>query len=219
MMHEEIAPGVLYFKQAIKNNDILLELFESVPGDEFWTDWEDWNSYDKSNEFPIGKMRNLSRKIEHPNKQLAKLVKDLDYSILTCVEEYLNYLNLHSGDKEKIKQTAFKASITDRGSEYYNIKRYDLGREMGPHPDWDPESPTPAITVALYFNDNYEGGTLSFNQVGASVKPEAGSVCIFPAYYFHQSDQMIDGIKYLSTDVLVITGDVSEEAVKMLPRP
>jgi len=76
----------------------------------------------------------------------------------------------------------------------------------------------------MYFNDDYEGGEISFTVMDDSkqrpssdlndpnidfwVKPKAGSVLVFPsqAPYYHQAHEVKSGYKYMSTSSIFIDG-------------
>jgi hypothetical protein len=84
---------------------------------------------------------------------------------------------------------------------YISIRKYNYGADMGPHVD--SEDPTdkdhPYISGVLYLNDNYDGGEIEFPNQNISIKPEAGSMIIFPSYrpYFHHPKPPINNNKYM----------------------
>ena len=39
------------------------------------------------------------------------------------------------------------------------------------------------ISIVLYLNDNYEGGSIEFPLLGVTVKPQAGMMLAFPSYH------------------------------------
>jgi predicted 2-oxoglutarate/Fe(II)-dependent dioxygenase YbiX len=45
--------------------------------------------------------------------------------------------------------------------------------------------PTRDISLVGYLNDDFEGGETYFDRQGVTVKPEAGAVLAFPAYFTH----------------------------------
>ncbi len=64
--------------------------------------------------------------------------------------------------------------------------------------------PTRDISVVGYLNDDFEGGETFFDRQNIKVKPQKGSVIVFPAYYTHphQSLPVIRGTKYSFTSWL-----------------
>jgi predicted 2-oxoglutarate/Fe(II)-dependent dioxygenase YbiX len=55
------------------------------------------------------------------------------------------------------------------------------------------------MSAVLYLNDDYEGGELNFKDQNITIKPEAGSIVIFPsvAPFYHESKEIISGNKYM----------------------
>lgn len=81
-----------------------------------------------------------------------------------------------------------------------SISKYSVGKSMGPHVDDYNNGDDPNISVVLYLNDDYTGGEINFPEQNVTIKPEAGSIVIFPSVepYYHQSLPVISGIKYMS---------------------
>ncbi|MBD2101476.1 2OG-Fe(II) oxygenase [Leptolyngbya sp. FACHB-261] len=61
--------------------------------------------------------------------------------------------------------------------------------------------PTRDISLVGYLNEDFEGGETFFDRQNLKVKPQTGSVLVFPAYYTHphQSLAVIEGQKYAWT--------------------
>jgi predicted 2-oxoglutarate/Fe(II)-dependent dioxygenase YbiX len=64
--------------------------------------------------------------------------------------------------------------------------------------------PTRDVSIVGYLNDDFEGGETLFDRQNIKVKPQAGSVLVFPAYYTHphQALPVIRGRKYAFTSWL-----------------
>ncbi len=64
--------------------------------------------------------------------------------------------------------------------------------------------PTRDISIVGYLNDDFEGGETFFDRQNIKVKPKAGSVLVFPAFYTHphQALPVIRGTKYAFTSWL-----------------
>jgi prolyl 4-hydroxylase len=64
--------------------------------------------------------------------------------------------------------------------------------------------PTRDISIVGYLNDDFEGGETLFDRQNIKVKPQKGSVVVFPSYYTHphQSLPVIRGRKYSFTSWL-----------------
>jgi predicted 2-oxoglutarate/Fe(II)-dependent dioxygenase YbiX len=82
-----------------------------------------------------------------------------------------------------------------------SISKYAEGSSMGPHVDDYGTNPRvkPIMSAVLYLNDDYEGGELNFKDQNITIKPEAGSVVIFPSVepFYHESKEIISGNKYM----------------------
>ena len=82
-----------------------------------------------------------------------------------------------------------------------SISKYIKGASMGPHVDdyGVANTPTPLMSAVLYLNDDYEGGELYFKNQDVLIKPEAGSVVVFPSVspFYHESKEIISGNKYM----------------------
>ncbi|NBP55847.1 hypothetical protein EBU71_04800, partial [bacterium] len=74
------------------------------------------------------------------------------------------------------------------------------GKSMGPHVDNYNDDPRKTISVVLYLNDSYVGGELNFPEQDIMIKPEAGSLIIFPSTkpYYHESKTIENGVKYMT---------------------
>lgn len=55
-----------------------------------------------------------------------------------------------------------------------------------------------SISAVFYLNDNYQGGEIEFVHYGVKIKPEAGSLILFPSNYAysHIAHEVTKGIKY-----------------------
>ena len=78
------------------------------------------------------------------------------------------------------------------------INKYYTDKYMGPHIDSYEESEDLKFSVLIYINDDYDGGEIEFKEQDVKIKPEAGSVLIFPTFkpFFHQSYPIQNGNKY-----------------------
>jgi hypothetical protein len=135
---------------------------------------------------------------------------------------------------EDLKAGIVKAALAfveDRGldltpniSPMLDMCKYVPGGSLGFHYDGIDGDQSLLYTIVAYFNDDYEGGEISFtileegkNRPGPDkddpnvdfwVKPEAGSILIFPsqAPYYHQAHEVKSGYKYMSTSSIFVEG-------------
>lgn len=99
-------------------------------------------------------------------------------------------------------------------AETCSILRYTPGQSYKRHVDnlllssrkqeRDQGIPTRDISIIGYLNDNFEGGETFFDRQDVKVKPQSGSILVFPAYYTHphQSLPVLTGQKYAFTSWL-----------------
>jgi predicted 2-oxoglutarate/Fe(II)-dependent dioxygenase YbiX len=64
--------------------------------------------------------------------------------------------------------------------------------------------PTRDVSIVGYLNDDFEGGETYFDRQDLKVKPEAGAVLVFPAYFTHPHESLpiLKGQKYAFTSWL-----------------
>ena len=67
----------------------------------------------------------------------------------------------------------------------------------------------------MYLNDNYEGGEIEFPNQKVKIKPEAGSILIFPSMnpYIHESKPTSKNEKYVD----LLNGMVDKNIIKITP--
>ncbi len=53
------------------------------------------------------------------------------------------------------------------------------------------------ITVVVYLNDGFAGGTTSFSQLDYAFTPRTGYVLLFPSIYKHKGEAVSEGTKYI----------------------
>lgn len=85
-----------------------------------------------------------------------------------------------------------------------NLRRLQFEEFMRPHVDGsgykDPENNKKiAFGVAIYLNDNFEGGELIYPEIGLVVTPKAGSMIIHDASLKHQVFPVCSGERYSIT--------------------
>lgn len=81
---------------------------------------------------------------------------------------------------------------------YLGIRRYDSGSIMFAHEDGGVPI-APRYTALFYFNEDYDGGEISFPDKNLSIKPNKNSVIIFPSKTVHQVDMLKSGSRYLTS--------------------
>ena len=77
-----------------------------------------------------------------------------------------------------------------------SMSRYAPGAAVGRHRDTTTFSTQRLITTILYLNDDFDGGELSFPDLGVAYKPGGGDLAIFLSEYFHSVATVIGGYRY-----------------------
>jgi alkylated DNA repair dioxygenase AlkB len=81
------------------------------------------------------------------------------------------------------------------------IRKYHPGGQMGPHIDCEDDDDEARLTasIVLYLNDDFEGGDVIFKNHNIKLKPEPGSLLMFPSVkpYYHESTPIVSGFKYM----------------------
>ena len=216
---EKLNDEIFYYKNVINNPSRIIELINELDLDETTypviPKWKGWISNSSD-----GRLRGGDKEFFVNNLPLliSPRKNDVTYILDTI--------------RSAINDTA-TAYYRDRGfdgtpntSPFIGIKRYDEGCFLGPHFDTQSGDKSLKYSMVLYFNDDYEGGELSFivrdydlrdpenghlvpneyanhpdNQglIDFTLKPEPGSVLIFPSHhpYMHQVHMVTAGSKYM----------------------
>lgn len=187
MLNVERSDKISYYKNVIENPDYLIALIEasdknlnnftSIPK------WQEWTaSGDVTYEF--GYQKRFNNLVDSDtNVDIQTINSILKKAIIGASEDYSKYYSVNIGKLMPL-----------------SISKYSTGKSMGPHVDDYNNGDDPNISVVLYLNDNYEGGEINFPNQNIKIKPEAGSIVIFPSVepYYHESLPVISGIKYMS---------------------
>lgn len=117
-----------------------------------------------------------------------------------------------------------KLDINPNISPFIDMCKYAPGGSLGVHYDGQDGDRSLLYSIVMYFNDDCEGGEISFmidregkRRPGNSLddpnidfwlKPRPGSALIFPSTYpyLHQSHPIISGNKYMSTAFIFVDG-------------
>ena len=188
----QLAPNIFYFTSSISEPSRLIELIEQSENDEsidtaFVSKWQPWKSSNDSDTiYGYAKMidANYEKIGKNPSPKELYLVNSIIANMKFCATLYKQYNNV-DGDVKIDTDSA--------------IKKYNVGTEMGPHADQNDGDARLRYSIVAYLNDDYEGGELAFPNQDVVLKPQAGSIVIFPSSepYLHQSKKLISGTKYM----------------------
>lgn len=160
----EVIDRVFYYKGMIPNPSELLQMIEST--DKYLNDsemisrWSPWESSDGISKF--GSTKSIDTHKSSTTSDEIKYIYGVIISAIRVASRHYAYAN----NLELGKQPPL------------SISKYSEGQFMGPHTD---EKTGAHLSGVLYLNDNYSGGELAFPNQGFSIKPEAGSMIIFPS--------------------------------------
>lgn len=164
---------IYYYKDIFDNKDTILSNIKNSN-----LEWRDWYSSDGS--IIYGKV------CGGINVLPDNILSDLKSSVFKCLYDYCLNNNQELG------------FVPD----FYTIQKYNVGAYMGPHVDSTDITvvKAPTISIVVYLNDDYQGGEIEFPKQNISLKPESGSLVIFPSYepYTHDPKPTTSGDKYMS---------------------
>lgn len=207
LSYEVVAENILHFPNALKNAKEMVEFFERTDS-KILGDWQPWMSNGDDVPHEYGSLKHLTEQNSNletnpDTKELAlRIIGELYDTFNECFREYYKALGIDATTVE----TYIEQYKHDRPP-HLAIKKYFIGEELGPHPDWGTDTVT-AFTASAYFNDNYEGGELGFPDHGVAIKPTPGSIVLFPSTYMHESLPAYGSVKYVTNIVRLLPLDV-----------
>lgn len=191
MLIQKLDEKIFYYKNILSNPYSFIDSIEKLDLINSNTShigkWQKWTASNTDEQYGISKNGTFS------NMQY-KTSEDMQASLI-------------SYQIKAISDLCFANYKTETGVEplklpdYFSIRKYDTGADMGKHVD--SEDPTdkshPVVSGVLYLNDDYEGGEIYFPEQDIKIKPEAGSMIMFPSYrpYFHHPLAITSGNKYM----------------------
>lgn len=191
MLIKKLDNNILYYTGLFSNPKKFVEKIEEleIKNDNTFqlSKWKMWKASDEDIEYGISKDGMFS------NMQY-QTVQDIETSMIVYKIKsisdlcFINYA--HNTGSRELKLP-----------NYFSIRKYNSLADMGKHVD--SEDPTdknhPVISGVLYLNDDYEGGEIYFPEQDIKIKPEAGSLVMFPSSrpYFHHPLPVTSGSKYM----------------------
>lgn len=190
--------NIVYFKGVIKNYQEVIDAIESLSNDAV-TDWRPWNGHGTSTRYgdikDVRKDKIVDINSDKDRAKAAFAINCLTNKMSECAIEYSDIFNI---DREALY---YAVSLLTDPRTTMGINKYDEGAFMGSHVDFNEDNYYLAYTIVVYLNDDYQGGELYFNELDITIKPEAGSIIMYPssAPYSHQSLKVLKGRKMLIT--------------------
>ena len=106
---------------------------------------------------------------------------------------------------EYIDNTNIDADINNIDGGEIFIRKYDTGSYLTEHqdvygqPNGEGIKNPLVVTALLYLNDDFDGGEIYFPEKGISIKPDCGSLVVFPSKTVHGVKTLISGNRYLTS--------------------
>ena len=219
MISEKLHEKVYYYKNVVSDPEKLIKLIEDTEAEKyskFITPWEEWSAC-SGEMYVYGNHKRI--KMLKLDEILQKCPEDiLEDSKYIFNEIFDGFKNVCIDYAEKVNEESKLILMTDTA-----IKRYEAGTFMGSHFDQQEGDKRLKYSLVMYLNDDYEGGQISFTikdgvltstdyaasediddprnkeRITFSIKPEAGSVIIFPSEppYSHTAHLVKSGLKYM----------------------
>lgn len=184
---EILHPDIFYYKNVIPNPEELIDMINSTDilatENSLIDKWMPFHAPSRPDaKFGLKKISNVFRDGE-THEDLVVLYKTVFQYISKTTKDYAEKRGLEPGYQDHI-----------------TFLKYFENTFLGPHTDSQPDKDG-HISCVIYLNDNYEGGELRFNNHNITIKPEAGSIFVFPSQppFVHQSLSVKSGEKYLIT--------------------
>lgn len=229
-LEAKLHENVYMYSDVIENPQAIIDLINKLDSDDRVTKvipkWNNWNSssrdgniFGKKKDFNLAEVENLDPEVR----------KDVDL-IISTIRNAIEGIS--------------RSFIVDRGlkgepniSPFVGISKYIPGCAMGAHFDRQAGDNSLEWSIIIYWNDDYEGGEISFvirpedlrlevnghlrppddaldprtkDMVTFTAKPKAGSALIFPSTdpYKHQVHIMKEGEKYITPGFIFVDGYV-----------
>jgi hypothetical protein len=198
LKYEILELGLVYYKNILKNPQEIIDMVNEIDhnfmsnqhGDSF-TEVEPWLSW-KVDDRDVS--YNWKKFFPKPDA-----IKNSDY--YATKQRYVSSrlyesLDLATNHYLHVVYPFAQQSIKAREYNQY-LTRYEKHGGLPLHNDQENVG-SRTLGSILYLNDDYDGGELRFPEFGISLKPEAGSVVMFPSnfLYMHEVLPMTNGSRY-----------------------
>jgi hypothetical protein len=196
--YTKLADGMIYYKNAVPNPQSIIDNIESLEEKRKnskgyvskyvkpWTVWDYDNGGDQRTFFCLQKFLPNPKDID-PSDTFYNEQLQISKSLFDPLEDTLNhYFTLYPFAKTAIKSR----------EDMMHVLKYEKAGFLPKHSDHGKSSRV--LSVLLYLNEDYEGGEISWPDVGVTLKPEAGSIIYFPSNYVftHEVAPIISGVRY-----------------------
>jgi hypothetical protein len=197
---EDAIPLAKEFLKAIEYNDDNEMINKIIPK------WDNWMDGYPEGEVWIptadrGYLKNIDwdYTINHNNGKWPRTIVGPDYSP-EHAEAYKILKMIDEPFKDALDVWCEKTNNKiDFVTKNYIIKKYKNGQHITTHTDRDHnhDHNTYDWTALIYLNDDYEGGSVLFNDLGLEIKPSAGSILFFSTDEVHTANTVIGNKSFM----------------------
>lgn len=190
MKKEILGPGIILYKNVMPDSNKIIDEIESRPN--LWVEG--------------GIAESRVRYTEESSIVFKKEIRDVNVFGIKHISDKShnqdNYVwmtemcNLAFSPLEKDYTDHYSIKYPDY-HEAYQVLKYEKEQHMISHIDSHPGFER-SISTVYYFNNNYSGGDLYFDEFGLSFKADPGDFIVFPSIwaYKHSANPVLDGTKY-----------------------
>jgi predicted 2-oxoglutarate/Fe(II)-dependent dioxygenase YbiX len=187
-----LAPGIVVYKNILPGSMKMINTIE--------TDCDSWT------DGAIAQSRltetyeaaaTIDKKIRDVDVKPILRKEDKEFYYCKTIDKAIsNKFNETFLELEKDYMSHYSISIAGIHSNY-QILKYKNGQFFANHVDSQPGFER-TLSMTYYFNDDYLGGELYFDQFDLTFKPTAGDFLIFPSMwvYSHSANPVTSGTKY-----------------------
>jgi hypothetical protein len=210
--------NVFYYEKVFKNPQKIIKTLNYLNDyPETYVAITKWNNWLASNdlETSFGEKKDMFYQLKDQvygkkSKKVKFIIETMRSGIIDICHQYVKDKNL---------------DIVPNVSPFLDMCKYTKGGNLGLHYDGQDGDKSLLYSIVMYFNNNYEGGELSFHiesenrkrpstnnvkdpDIDFWLKPAPGSAIVFPSTkpYLHQSHPIISGNKYMSTAFILVDG-------------
>jgi hypothetical protein len=174
---QEVAPKVFYFTYCLQEIGNYIGFIEDTENDTNSNSSliKKWEHKDSFSEKKISS--DLSKQDSVVDTRSLFIINNLKATFHHCFTQYKIYNNIDGPVKLEPN---------------YILRKYYEG--FG-----DSDLPNGKYTAKMYINSSYDGGEVKFENTGKVLKPEAGSLLIYPSDYKVASEPGAKNSRYLAT--------------------
>lgn len=192
MIREELAPGIVSYKNVMEDPENFIEYIENLVLQNKLNWYQASQSDSPDGSSMVNKTSRDCFAISLPSYDKNpefKNIKDIYNEVSTKIDEKLlptvnDYRFLYAANHWTISEGW---QLLKYGKDNHFVKHYDDSKQY-------PRT----VSMSYYLNDNYEGGEIEFPNFNLKIKPVADQMIMFPSNYVytHTVHPVISGTRY-----------------------